>query len=55
VLLSWDIFDAVLTAGDLILMLIRKHNAMAEDFEGSAELPEGERVRRVRIVRDGTV
>jgi hypothetical protein len=25
---------------------------MAEDFEGSAEPPEGPRIRRVRIVRD---
>ena len=38
--------------GDLILMLTWKDNAMAEDFEGSAELPEGARIRRVRIVRD---
>jgi hypothetical protein len=25
---------------------------MADDFEGSAELPEGARIRRVRIVRN---
>ena len=40
-LLSWDIFDAVLTPGHLILMLSWKDKEMAEDFEGSAELPEG--------------
>ena len=50
--LSWEIFDAVLTPGDLILMLIWKDNAMVEDVEGSAELPEGERICRVRIGRD---
>jgi hypothetical protein len=49
---SWDIFDAVLTPGDLILMLTWRDNGMAEDFESSAELPEGARVRRVRVVRD---
>lgn len=50
--LSWDIFDEVLTPGDPILMLTWKDNAMAEDFEGSAQLPAGARIRRVRIVRD---
>jgi len=50
--LSWDIFDAFLTPGELILMLTWKDNAMADDFEGSAELPEGARIRRVRIVRN---
>jgi heme-degrading monooxygenase HmoA len=50
--LSWDVFDTVLTPGDLILILNWKDNAMAEDFEGSAELPEGARIRGVRIVRD---
>jgi heme-degrading monooxygenase HmoA len=50
--LSSDILDAVLTPGDPILMLIWKDNAMAEDFEDSAELPAGARIRRVRIVRD---
>ncbi|MDT7816942.1 MAG: hypothetical protein QOJ42_6858 [Acidobacteriaceae bacterium] len=49
---SWDIFDAVLTPGDLILMLTWRDNAMAEDFESSVGLPEGARLRRVRIVRD---
>ena len=49
---SWDIFDAVLTPGDLILMLTWRDNGMAEDFESSAGLPEGARLRRVRVVRD---
>jgi heme-degrading monooxygenase HmoA len=49
---SWDIFDAVLTPGDLILMLTWRDNAMADDFESSAELPDSARLRRVRVVRD---
>jgi heme-degrading monooxygenase HmoA len=49
---SWDIFDAVLMPGDLILMLTWRDNGMAEDFESSAGLPEGARLRRVRVVRD---
>ena len=49
---SWDIFDAVLTPGDLILMLTWRDNGMAEDFESSAGLPEDARLRRVRVVRD---
>jgi heme-degrading monooxygenase HmoA len=51
-LVSWDIFDAVLTPGDLILMLTWRDNAMADDFESSAEFPDGARLRRVRVVRD---
>jgi len=50
--ISWDIFDAVLTPGDLILMLTWPNNGVAEDFESSAELPQGARLRRVRVVRD---
>ena len=49
---SWDIFDAVLTPGDLILMLTWRDNGMAEDFESSAGLPGGARLRGVRVVRD---
>jgi heme-degrading monooxygenase HmoA len=49
---SWDIFDAVLTPGDLILMLTWRDNALAEEFERSAGVPEGARVRRIRVIRD---
>ena len=33
-------------------MLTWEDNAMAKIFEGSVELPEGARIRRVRTVRD---
>jgi hypothetical protein len=49
---SWDIFDTVLTPGDLILMLTWRDNAMAEQFERSAGVPEVARVRRIRVIRD---
>jgi heme-degrading monooxygenase HmoA len=51
-LLSWDVFDAVLTPGDIILLLSWRDQTAAEAFEASAELPDGARLRRVRIVRD---
>jgi heme-degrading monooxygenase HmoA len=49
---SWDLFDAVLTPGDLILLISWKNNAGAEAYEKGVE-PKGDtRVRRVRVVRD---
>jgi heme-degrading monooxygenase HmoA len=49
---SWDIFDAVLTPGDLILLISWKEDAAARTYEASLA-PRGDaRVRRVRIVRD---
>jgi hypothetical protein len=47
---SWDLFDAVLTPGDLILLISWKDDSAARAYEGA---PNGAaRVRRVRIVRD---
>ena len=51
-LIGWDIFDAVLTPGDLILLLSWHSNADAVEFEKSVRLPAEARVRRIRIVRD---
>jgi heme-degrading monooxygenase HmoA len=51
-LVNWDVYDAVLTPGDLILMMVWKTNADAEEFGKSAKLPERGRLRRVRVVRD---
>jgi heme-degrading monooxygenase HmoA len=50
--LSWDIFEAVLTPGDIILMVSWKDEVAAEEFEGSAMIRDGARFRQVRIVRD---
>jgi heme-degrading monooxygenase HmoA len=51
-MIGWDVFDAVLTPGDLILLTSWRTQADAEAFENKVDLPEGARLRRVRIVRD---
>lgn len=51
-LVEWDVYDAVLTPGDLILMMVWKTKEDAESFVQSIELPDGGRLRRVRVVRD---
>jgi heme-degrading monooxygenase HmoA len=51
-LVAWDVFDAVLTPGDVILLLSWRDGAAAEAFATAAEPPDGARLRRVRIVRD---
>jgi heme-degrading monooxygenase HmoA len=53
-MLSYDVFDAVLSPGDLVLLCSWRDNASAEAFETSTPgpLPPGGRLRRVRIVRD---
>jgi heme-degrading monooxygenase HmoA len=51
-LVDWDVFDAVLTPGDAVLLLSWRDRAAAEAFEGAVSLPDGARLRRVRIVRD---
>jgi heme-degrading monooxygenase HmoA len=51
-MVDWDVFDAVLTPGDFILMVTWRDDAAAEAFENKLNLPESFRTRRVRIVRD---
>jgi len=51
-LVAWDVFDAVLTPGDIILLLSWRDRASAEAFERKASLADGTRLRRIRIVRD---
>jgi heme-degrading monooxygenase HmoA len=51
-LLAWDVFDAVLTPGDLILLISWRDHESAEAFERSLSMPNAERLRRVRVVRD---
>ena len=45
-------FDAVLTRGDIVLLVSWRDNAAAEAFEGAVNLRDGARLRRVRVVRD---
>lgn len=51
-LAGWDVYDAVLTPGDLILMMVWKTAPNAGAFAASTVLPEDGRLRHVRIIRD---
>ena len=51
-LVAWDVFDAVLTPGDIILLASWRELAAAEAFETAVSLKDGARLRRVRVVRD---
>jgi heme-degrading monooxygenase HmoA len=51
-LVAWDVFDAVLTPGDITLFVSWRDQAAAESFERIVSLPDGARLRRVRVVRD---
>src|SRR4029079_7604267 len=51
-LVAWDVFDAVLTPGDVILLLSWRDQTAAEAFERSVELHDGARLRRGRVARD---
>jgi heme-degrading monooxygenase HmoA len=52
-LVSWDVFDAVLSPGNLILLTSwRTHNDAEADTRDMKVPEDGARVRRVRIVRD---
>jgi heme-degrading monooxygenase HmoA len=51
-LVAWDVFDAVLKPGDVILLVSWRDQAAADAFEGSVSLQTGARLRRVRVVRD---
>lgn len=51
-LVAWDVFDAVLSPGDVILLTSWKNNAAAAAFESGAPLQDGKRLRQIRVVRD---
>jgi heme-degrading monooxygenase HmoA len=51
-LVSWDVFDAVLTPGDVILLISWRDHLRAEAFEIKLPLQDRTRLRRVRVVRD---
>jgi hypothetical protein len=54
-LVSWDVYDAVLMPGDLIMVLSWRNQPSAHAFEEAAILPQGARLRCVRVVRDYTM
>ncbi|HEY9756757.1 MAG TPA: hypothetical protein V6C97_16430 [Oculatellaceae cyanobacterium] len=51
-LVSWDVYDAVLTPGNFILMMVWRDKAAAESFEKRMKLKDGARFRQVRVIRD---
>jgi heme-degrading monooxygenase HmoA len=51
-LVAWDVFDAVLTPGDVMLLLSWRDQAAAQGFESTVRLSDGARLRRIRVVRD---
>jgi hypothetical protein len=50
-LVAWDVYDAVLSPGDIILMLAWRDHDAAHAFE-KTPAPDGTRLRTVRVVRD---
>jgi len=53
--LDWDLFDAVLTPGDIILMATFKDGPTATAFIDSVSIPDDARLRSVRIIRDDSM
>ncbi|MGH7910591.1 MAG: antibiotic biosynthesis monooxygenase family protein [Candidatus Dormibacteraceae bacterium] len=51
-LLTWDVFDAVLSPGQIVLLVAWRDRESALAFGGAAPLPEGARRRQVRVIRD---
>ena len=51
-LVAWDIFDAMLAPGNLVLIMSFRDEAAANGFRTGARLSDDTRVRRVRVVRD---
>jgi len=51
-LVDWDVFDAILAPGDLLLMLSWRDTAAAEAGEKVMDIASGSRRRRIRVVRD---
>jgi heme-degrading monooxygenase HmoA len=51
-LASWDVFDAVVTPGDVILLTAWRDQHAADAWSNALTLPDDARLRRVRVVRD---
>ena len=50
-LVEWDVFDAILAPGTLVLLLSWADDRAAQASEGGMRLPGGARMRRVRVIR----
>ena len=49
---AWEVFDAVATPGDVIALIKWGDLADAEAFQPDLKLPEGVRLRNIRVIRD---
>jgi heme-degrading monooxygenase HmoA len=56
-LVDWDVYEAVLTPGDLCLMLVWRDCSAVKYFEDGERmlLPDTHHIRHIRIVRDYTM
>jgi heme-degrading monooxygenase HmoA len=50
--ISWDVFEAVTTPGEVIVLVKWGSLAPAETFQRDATLPDGVRLRNIRVIRD---
>ncbi|OZM78003.1 antibiotic biosynthesis monooxygenase [Pseudonocardia sp. MH-G8] len=50
-LTDWDVYEAVLTPGHVLMRTVWHDYAAAEAFETTAAFPDGSRLRRIRIIR----
>ena len=51
-LVHWDVFDAVLAPGNVILLTLWRNEAAAATFERGLTIPSNGRYRQIRIIRD---
>lgn len=51
-LVQWDIFDAVLTPGNVLLLTLWKNEFAALAFKRTVVIPGNGRYRQVRVIRD---
>ena len=51
-MLAWDVFDAVLAPGELLLLISWKSARFAQELEKTVQMPPDGRWRRVRVIRD---
>lgn len=53
--ISWDVFEAAAGPGDILLLVTWKDAQSAKDHASAQMVPDGARVRVVRIVRDDSM
>lgn len=54
-LVHWDVFDAVLTPGNIVLLTLWKNEPAASAFGRTLVAPSDGRYRQVRVIRDYTL